>query len=363
VTLSQHFMQAGYFTARVGKIYHYGNPGDIGTPGLDDPASWQLAINPAGRDRLLDEPSIIQYTGKKMTFGASLSWLAAEGSDSDHTDGKVADETIRLLKEKKDQPFFIACGFYKPHTPYVAPKRYFDLYPPAEQIPLAEVRPGENAQRPPQALWNSNDKQLDDTKRRLLRRAYWACISFADAQIKRVLDTVDELGLREKTIIVFWSDHGYHLGEHSTWQKQMCFERVARVPLIISAPQLSAGKTCPATVELIDLYPTLSDLAGLQTPANLQGKSLRPLLTQPDAEWDRPAYTQTQRGKDKAGNWIFGRSVRHKQWRYTEWGPDGATGKELYDLVADPGEFKNLANDPATAEAQAEMHKVLRAMN
>ncbi len=360
VTLSQLFKNNGWFSARVGKIYHYGNPGQIGTPGLDDAPSWDLAVNPAGRDKLTDEPDIIQYTGKPMNFGASLSWLAAEGSDSDHTDGKVADEAIRLMEEKKDQPFFLAVGFYKPHTPYVAPKKYFDLYPPADRIPLADVKPGDSDDIPLMALAGHQAKNLTDEQRRLLRRAYWACISFADTQIGRVLDSLDRLKLRDKTIIVFWSDHGYHLGEHGLWQKQTCFEEAARVPFIIAAPGTKArGGVTRATVELIDLYPTLADLAGLKGPANLQGASLRPLLDDPGAAWARPAFTQTQRGK-KNGEWVFGRSVRTDRWRYTEW-QDGGAGIELYDHDKDPKEYTNLADDPAFEGERAKLGGLLKA--
>jgi iduronate 2-sulfatase len=359
VTLGQLFKNNGWFSARVGKIYHYSNPGGIGTPGLDDAPTWDLSINPAGRDKLVDEPDIIQYTGKKGTFGASLSWLAAEGTDSDHTDGKVADEAIRLLEEKKDQPFFLAVGFYKPHTPYVAPKKYFDLYPPADQIPLSEVRENDRADIPPLALRSNDGSTLNDEQRRLLRRAYWACISFADAQIGRVLDALDRLKLREKTIVVFWSDHGYHLGEHGLWQKQNCFEEVARVPLIISVPGTKApGSVSRATVELLDLYPTLADLAGLNAPAQLQGTSLRPLLGNPAASWSRPAFTQCQRGKQN-GEWVFGRSVRTDRWRYTEW-KDGAAGVELYDHDKDPKEYTNLAQDPQFAAERAALAKLLK---
>lgn len=359
VTLSQMFKNNGWFSARVGKIYHYGNPNQIGTAGLDDPASWDLAINPAGRDKLTDEPDIIQYTGPKMNFGAALSWLAAEGGDSEHTDGKVADEAIRLLGEKKDQPFFLAVGFYKPHTPYVAPKKYFDLYPPADQIPLAEVVPGDRDDIPPMALRSQNGDTLNDEQRRLLRRAYWACISFADAQIGRVLAELDRLQLRGKTIVVFWSDHGYHLGEHGLWQKQTCFEEAARVPFIISAPgQKSRGGVSSATVELIDIYPTLADLTGLKAPDNLQGASLRPLLDDPATTWSRPAFTQTARGK-KDGEFVFGRSVRTSRWRYTEW-QDGAAGAELYDHDKDPKEYTNLAQDPRFAADRAQLSSLLK---
>ncbi len=359
VTLGQLFKNQGWFSARVGKIYHYGNPGQIGTPGLDDPPTWDVALNPAGRDKLVDEPDIIQYSGPKGQFGGSLSWLAAEGSDSDHTDGKVADEAIRLMEEKKDQPFFLAVGFYKPHTPFVAPKKYFDLYPPVEQIPLIEAPEIEGADVPPMAFQGHRAKGLTAEQSRLLRRAYWACTSFADAQIGRVLDALDRLQLREKTIVVFWSDHGYHLGEHGLWQKQTCFEEAARVPLIIAAPGLAgAGRSSRGVVELLDLYPTVASLAGVEVPSHLQGTSLRPLLENPAASWSRPAFTQTIRGK-KDGVRVFGRSVRTERWRYTEW-QEGEAGIELYDHDKDPKEYRNLSSVPELAEERATLAKLLK---
>ena len=360
VTIPQLFRRHGYWAGRVGKIYHYGNPGQIGTAGLDDPASWDHTVNPAGRDKLTDEPDIIQYTGPKMNFGASLSWLAAEGSDSDHTDGKVADAAIALMEQHRSRPFFLAVGFYKPHTPYVAPKRWFDAYPEPSRIPLVAPHPGDWDDIPAMARNNDNDQALDDDKRRLLRRAYWACISFADAQVGRLLDALDRLDLRRRTIVVFWSDHGYLLGEHSLWQKQACFEESARVPLIISAPdQPDRGKAVAAPVELIDLYPTLADLAGLPPPPALDGVSLRPWMESPDKAAARPAFTQAQRGRrNRQGDWIFGRSVTDGRFRYTEW-DGGKAGRELYDHRDDPHEFTNLADAPAAAAERERLAALL----
>ena len=180
-------------------------------------------------------------------------------------------------------------------------------------------------------------------------QAYHATISFVDAQVGRLLDAMDRLGLAENTVIVFWSDHGYHVGEHGLWKKQSLFEGSARVPMIISAPgQKAKGGVSPRTVELVDLYPTLADLAGLEAPANLAGTSLRPLLDKPDAEWNRPAFTQVWRGS------FAGHSVRTERHRYTEWA-GGKQGAQLYDYETDPGELNNLANNPQHAATVAEM--------
>jgi uncharacterized sulfatase len=356
VTLPQLFKNNGYYAARVGKMYHYGNPGDIGTSGLDDPPSWAEVFNPAGIDKTALEPKLTRHTPKRG-LGSSLSFYEdPEGKDEEYTDGKVATEAIRLLEGHKDKPFFLAVGFYKPHTPYIAPKKYFDLYP-IDKITVPAVSAADVQNVPLPALastkpWPSfgvNEMQARESK-----RAYYATISFVDAQIGRVIDAVDRLGLAGNTVIVFWSDHGYHLGEHGLWMKRTCFEEAARVPLIIAAPgQKAVGQVSPRTVELLDLYPTLADLAQLPPPAGLQGVSLRPLLDAPQSAWKRPAFTQVQHGA------IAGHSIRTERWRYTEWN-GGEKGVELYDHNADPGEMRNLANDPALAQTVAEFKEVAK---
>jgi uncharacterized sulfatase len=358
VTLSQAFMNAGYWAGRVGKIYHYGNPGDIGTSGLDDPPSWMEVVNPAGRDKTTLEPEIINYTPKRG-LGAAMSFLSDKaGQDEEHTDGKVATEAIRLLEAKKDAPFFLAVGFYKPHTPYVAPQKYFDLHP-LEQITLPAVAPGFEKLVPAAALASTKPWPyfgVTPDQARECKQAYYAAISFVDAQIGRVLEALDRLKLRDHTVVVFWSDHGYHLGEHGLWMKQSCFEESARVPLIIAAPGKAAGKSCLRTVELVDLYPTLTDLAGVPAPKNLEGASLRPLLENPAAEWNRPAFSQVQRGNQP------GHSVRTERWRYTEW-DRGAQGSELYDHDADPQELHNIAADPKFAATVLELRALLKSIH
>jgi iduronate 2-sulfatase len=355
VTLPQMFRNKGYYAARVGKIYHYGNPGQIGTSGLDDPPSWQEVVNPAGRDHTLLEPEIINYTPRRGLGAAMCLLIDTKGTDEEHTDGKVATEAIRLLESHAKEPFFLAVGFYKPHTPYVAPKRYFDMYRLDEiSLPSADREQTKDVPRPALAStrpWPYFGVTTDQARE--CKRAYYATISFVDAQIGRVLDALDRLKLADNTIIVFWSDHGYHLGEHGLWMKQSCFEESARVPVIIVAPGCAAGKVCPRTVELVDLYPTLADLAGLKPPENLAGVSLRPLLNQPAAEWSRPAFTQVQRGD------FPGHSVRTQRWRYTEW-DGGAKGVELYDHDADPKELHNLAADPQHADIVAEMKSLAK---
>jgi iduronate 2-sulfatase len=356
VTLSQMFMNNGYYAARVGKIYHYGNPGQIGTSGLDDPPSWKEVVNPSGRDKVPLEPDIINHTPKRG-LGSAMSFLSdQDGQDQDHTDGKVALEAIKLLEKSKDQPFFLAVGFYKPHTPYVAPKKYFDLYP-LDKITLPKD-PSEQIKNVPQAALASTQPWpyfgATEAQARECKQGYYATISFVDAQIGKLLEAVDRLKLWENTIVVFWSDHGYHLGEHGLWMKQSLFEESARVPLIIVAPGAKGnGQASPRTVEFVDLYPTLADLAGLTPPRNLAGASLKPLLDDPTRAWNRPAYTQVQRGA------YPGYSVRTERWRYTEW-DDGQKGAQLYDHDADPAELNNLVDDPKQAKVVAEMKALMK---
>lgn len=354
VTLPQHFMNNGYFTARVGKIYHYGNPGDIGTDGLDDAPSWNQRVNPKGRDKA-EENLIINYTPKRG-LGSSMSLLAADGTDEEQTDGMVATEVIKLMEQHKDKPFFLAAGFYKPHCPYVAPKKYFEMYP-LEKIQLPPISDSEFNDVPNVALASTNPRPwfgVTEHQARECKQAYYAAISFADAQIGRLLAALDRLHLRDKTVIVFWSDHGYHLGEHGLWMKQSNFEESARAPLIIAGPGIKhAPYGCEKPVELLDIYPTLAGLCGLPKPKEAQGYSLRPLLENPDAEWNHPAYTQVQRGP------IPGHSVRTERYRYVEWA-NGKEGAQLYDHEHDPNELNNLINDKRSAKIVAQMKALVQ---
>ncbi len=352
-TLPEFFKNHGYFSARVGKMFHYGVPSDIGTDGLDDPQSWDQVINPAGRDKR-EEHLLTSYTPTRG-LGSSLSFLAADGPDEAQTDGLIALETIRLLKEHKDEPFFIGAGFFRPHCPYIAPKKYFDLYP-IDKITLPENPPEHFQHIPAPAFWTTPLYWgLDEQQRKEVIRAYYASVTFVDAQLGKILDALEELGLAENTIIVFWSDHGYHLSEHGQWKKQSLFENVARVPLFIAAPGAKGnGKECKRVVELIDVYPTLARLCGMEPPAYLSGTDLSPLLERPRGRWGRPAYTQVLRKKDN----IMGRSVRTERWRYTEW-DGGASGAELYDHKKDPNEYNNLADHPSFATVRDKMKELL----
>jgi uncharacterized sulfatase len=351
VTLPQLFMNNRYFSARVGKIFHYGVPSQIGTNGLDDSLSWHRRINPKGRDKIAE--STIKNLTPDRQLGSALSWRADQGTDDEQTDGLIAAEAIRVLEEKKDEPFFLAVGFFRPHTPYVAPKKYFDLYSP-EKVTLAREKENDLEDVPEAALFTKPSHWgLGEADRRQAQRAYYAVITFMDAQVGKLLDALDRLKLRDNTIVVLWSDHGYNLGQHGQWMKQSLFENSARVPLIISVPGGTKGKASLRTVELLDLYPTLAQLCGLTPPTDLQGKSLVPLLKNPNAAWDKPAYTQVKRGD------IIGRSMRTERYRYTEW-DEGREGVELYDHQTDPDEFTNLARQSAYAARVKELSELLR---
>jgi iduronate 2-sulfatase len=356
VTLSQLFKNNGYYAARVGKIFHYGNPGDIGTPGLDDPVSWNHTVNPAGRDHTTIEKDVINHSPQR-SIGSAMCFLSdVEGKDEDHTDGKVATETIKLLEQSKDKPFFIACGFYRPHTPYIAPKKYFDLYP-LEKIHVAKM-PADYLNDVPKAALGSTVPWpafgVTEQQARECKQAYYATISFVDAQIGRVMDAMDRLDLWKNTVVVFWSDHGYHTGEHGLWMKRSLFENSARVPMIIVAPDTkSRGKGCGRTVEFVDIYPTLADLAELEAPKNLPGKSLKPLLHDPKAKWEKPAFTQVWR------DGYSGHTVRTERYRYIEWN-NGKDGAQLYDYEKDPEEKRNLINDSKHDTVVAELKELVR---
>jgi len=364
-TLPQTFRKAGYYVARVGKLYHYGVPGGIGTSGLDDPPSWEHFVNPRGRDKDVEDKI---FTLQKGQFGGTLSWLQVDGSDDDQTDGIGAAETIKLLEANanKDRPFFIACGFYRPHTPYVATKKFFDLYP-LEKCEPVKIDPNRKDGVPAAAFGSAKAEQdkLDDKLRREAMQAYMASMSLMDAQVGKLLDALERLKLAENTIIVFHSDHGYHLGEHGLWQKMSIWEESARVPMIVYDPRAKGnGKACKRTVELIDLHPTLAALCDLPAPPMFDGASLKPLLEDPTAEWNRPAFTQVMRGNPNpkgAGKGKFmGRSIRTERYRYIEW-DEGRQGAQLYDHEQDPHELKNLAEDPSAKEVVANLRKRLHA--
>ncbi|MCA9116510.1 MAG: sulfatase [Planctomycetaceae bacterium] len=339
-SLSQMFRQQGDFATRIGKIYHYGVPRNIGTGGHDDPDSWDLAINPRGRDK--DDEALVK-TLQPGRYGGTLSWLAADGTDKEQTDGIAATEAAALLQKyaADERQFFLAVGLYRPHTPYVAPRKYFDMYP-REKISIPRVPENYYSTLPAPAVKSITRRKVqlnlpDETAREVIQ-AYYASITFADAQLGRILDALEETGLDQNTIILFTSDHGYHMGEHGHWQKTTLFENAARVPLIMAGPGITAqGQSTAALAEMVDFYPTLAELTGLKPPATASGVSLVAALRDPAATPRTSAFTQYDTGY----------SLRTDRYRYTAWGAEGRDGAELYDHATDPAEMVNLAEQPA----------------
>jgi iduronate 2-sulfatase len=409
VTMPQAFRANGYFSGRAGKIYHYNVPSEIGTPGFDDPPSWDETANPAGADRTHDEeyvtyiveprarsggsgpgvpggrqeqgggtgqgqrqgsppprgagrrtPSVrisqdgktpILPLSKNGDLGVAMAYCRSEFPDQQMTDYLVADAVINMMEKHRNEPWFIGAGFFRPHVAWIVPSKYFDMYR-LEDMDVPPYDPNEKTgspkrpRRPPLAL--------TDQQHREAMRAYYASTTFMDAQVGRLLDALERLGLTKNTTIVFWGDNGFQLGEHGLWQKGSLFEMSAKVPMIIAGAGVKAmGKGCPRTVESLDMYPTALDLCGLQgAPGNLQGRSLAPLLANPDAPWDHPAITQTSHGN--AG----GYSMRTERYRYTLW-MDRTGGEELYDYETDPREENNLADDSSVADLKAKLRVTL----
>ncbi|WP_035615433.1 sulfatase [Haloferula sp. BvORR071] len=350
ITLPQWFKQHGYITAETGKIFH---------GGIDDPASWTegamegLKIEKRPRQTAWPLPGDEGMSKDQKSDRV----IVLDGNGDGHPENGVADRAIAFLRAKHEQPFFLACGFVQPHSPPTAPRSFFEAWKP-EDFPLPPdfaPRPTVPSGFPKAAIRPSNadlfiGRDASEKEAHEVIRAYHAGISWTDWNAGRVLDELTKLGLAENTIVVFWSDHGYQLGENGKWSKAgSLFEAGARVPLIVRAPGVTpAGKTCDAVVQSLDLYPTFSALCGLPAPSGVEGRDLSPLLKDPASPWDHPAFTiWSEDGKTATGT-----SVRTAKWRYTEYPGSGAV---LLDPAADPHELKNLAEDPSLKDVRAEL--------
>ena len=356
-SLAQLFKENGYYTARVSKIYHMGVPIDIetGSDGKDDPASWTERFNSQGPEwKAEGKAELVQNNPDgsiERKGGNVMTIVKADGDDLVHSDGKTAEKASELIRQHKDKPFFLAVGFVRPHVPFVAPAKYFSPFP-YEEIKLPEQVKNDWDDIPERGInyVTSVNAEMDNVQKKKAIAAYYAAVSYMDTQVGKVLKTLKEEGLEENTIVIFTSDHGFHLDEHEFWMKVSLHEESVQVPMMIKVP----GKK-PAVVnsftELIDLYPTLADLAGLDYPKTIQGKSLKPLLENPNKKVRNMAFSVSQGGKSFL--------IRTEKWAYIQYNEDASAGMELFDMENDPKQFSNLAYDPAYTKPLKEMQAKL----
>ncbi len=363
ITLGEDLISKGYYSARVGKIFHMRVPGDIiaGTNGEDVATCWTERFNAQGQEAhtpgnyaLLNKniftTDLEGRQSTKMPFRMFVS-VSYEGDGSDQPDYKAAAKTVELLRQRKkdpDTPFFIATGFVRPHYPSVAPEQYFEPYP-HEKIDLPHVPEDDLKDIPKAGISGSNSKnfgidQYPENQQRMWS-AYYATVQFMDEQVGKILDELDQLGLRESTMIVFASDHGYHLGEHTFWQKANLHEEVIRVPLIVSAPGMAANRS-DSIVELVDIFPTVCELTGTAVPDSVEGKSLVPVMKDPKAVIHDGARSFVAKGE----------SLRTPGFSYMRY-KDGS--EELYDMKADAAQYTNVAKDPKFGSVLEEHRKLL----
>ena len=357
-SMAEHFRNNGYHTARVSKIYHMRVPGDItaGVDGPDHAQSWVEKHNfkapewmtKGAHEHLTNEKLDVdpdKHYG--LGFGTAFYVVKGESDGGEQPDVRATTKAIEILERNGDAPFFLAVGLVRPHVPLVAPAEYYEPYPPEAMTRAKRI--DNDWDDIPKAGITKNSESIGlegepDKERRVLS-AYYASVTFMDAQVGRLLDALARLGLRENTIVVFTSDHGYHLGEHDLWQKVSLHEESARIPIVIAAPGIAPG-TATTLAEQIDLYPTLADLAGLPIPPHCEGVSLAPALRNPAAQLRESAYSVTGRSA----------LLRTDRWAYIKHN-DGTA--ELYDMHNDPKQFSNLVDTPAHAEARASLQAEL----
>ncbi len=347
ITVGEHVRAAGIHSARVGKIFHMRVPGDIiaGTDGEDVAACWDEKYNASGQEAhtpgnyacLNKNIFTTELEGRESTKMKNRMFVTVDyvGDGSDQPDFKAADKTIELLRQNRDKPFFIATGFVRPHYPNVAPVQYFNLYD-YTKLPLPII-PEDDLADIPKIGWAGSRSDTtgigeypDNIKR--MWAGYYATVTFMDAQVGRLLDELEKLNLHNNTAVIFTSDHGYHLGEHTFWQKSNLHEDVTRVPLIVSIPGQTAGRS-RSLVELVDIYPTICESIGLTIPNSVQGKSLVPVIKDPTHQLHEGAISILPEGQ----------ALRSDKWAYILY-KDGS--EELYDMDKDPYQFSNVAKDP-----------------
>ena len=368
ITVAQHFKNHGYYSQSMGKIFHGGFDD---APSWSEPSQYPKATPYASPEalKMIADPANIDKKGRAR--GPAVE--SADVPDDTFIDGKVARLAVATLAKlkQKEQPFFLAVGMAKPHLPFVAPKKYWDLYNPNDiYVPAYQKLPagapefvGHNNSELKSYADIPNDGAIDDATARHLRHGYYAAISYMDAQVGLILDALEKEGLVENTIIVLWGDHGWQLGEHGLWHKHTNFEIAARAPLLISMPgQKAAGRKSASLAEFIDIYPTLADACGLPKPKDIDGVSLRPILDDADAKVRPVAISQYPRSD--AGKSLMGYSIRDDRWRLVLWRDrkdNSIHATELYDEANDPHETVNVATKAEHAELIARLSKFIPA--
>ncbi len=345
ITLPYLFKKNGFETIGIGKTFHDKEPDH------EDAKAWDAYYK--------FEPTELGLTGERrnLTNAQTMPWCywqATEGTDDDQEDGLIAKKAVELIKTKRDKPFFLAVGLKKPHDPYVAPKKYFDMYPLADcnpvELPEGYQLPYEHSLLP----WSKEFDKMTDNDQREFLRSYYACTSFMDAQVGRLIDALKESGQLENTLIVFFGDHGYHLGENNWWNKVTVYEQGTRAPFIIAGNAVKKkGVKSEAMFEFIDIYPTMAELMNLQnTPDYLEGKSFAKVVADPELSFKNEVFAVTKRGD------MIGHMVKNEDWRYIEW-DNGENGRELYNQKNDPGEYQNLADNATYDSVMAELKVLL----
>ncbi|MDA7883872.1 sulfatase [Akkermansiaceae bacterium] len=358
-TWAQHFKNNGYHTARVSKIFHMGVPGGIekGTDGADDPASWTERFNSAGPEwKAPGDGETLENNadGRKPgpVGGNTFVVVEADGDDLVHSDGKTAAKAVELIKQHKDKPFFLGVGFVRPHVPFVAPRKDYTDFLPYAKMQLPPKLKEDWADIPKAGInyKTSKNMKMDVRRQKKAVGGYYASVAFMDRMVGQVLDGLKEAGLDDNTIVIFTSDHGYHLGEHDFWAKVSLHDESAAVPLIIRMPGKKPA-VCHSLVELLDLYPTLSNLCGLKVPGRLQGKDISEMMTDPAKEVRSAAFSVNGKGF----------LLREQDWAFIAYGRNGQGDQELFDMKQDPKQFTNLAKDPKYGQTLARFQKQMAA--
>jgi iduronate 2-sulfatase len=358
-TWAQHFKNSGYYTARVSKIFHMGVPGGIedGSDGEDDPASWTERFNSMGPEwRAPGDGETLESNpdGRKPgpVGGNTFVVVEADGDDLVHSDGKTARKAAELIAKHKDKPFFLGVGFVRPHVPFVAPRKDYQDFLPYSKMELPEKVEGDWNDIPKMGInyKTSMNMKMDVRRQKKAVGGYYASVVYMDRMVGQVLDALTAAGLDDNTIVIFTSDHGYHLGEHDFWAKVSLHDESAAVPLIIRVPGKKPA-VCNSLTELLDLYPTLSSLCGLDVPTRLQGRDFSPVFDDPTHEVRTAAFSVNGKGF----------LLREHDWAFIQYGETGNKGIELFDMKKDPKQYTNLAEDPKYAEVVARFRKQMKA--